>query len=145
MSGVARSQVLIAHASIGNEYSPTFTCPDSHVVLLKAAQLFNTTSAAIRVVLIAGLIPGGGNANLVDLNLAAGATYYWDGWAALNPGQYCAVYTAAAGIYEWVSGAILSGGPQFPIAGAQLGLLSDTSFPDPPPGVPVDYPPRILA
>ncbi len=144
MSGIARSQVLIAHLSTGNEYSPAFTCPSGHVTLAKAAHLTNQTAAVIRCTATVGPTSSGQNVNLFDINLAAGASFYWAGWAAVNPGQYLAIYTAAAGIAEWVSGAVLSGAPQFPIAGSSVELLGEPVLPIPPPGTPIDYPPTLF-
>lgn len=144
MVSIARSQALIAFLSTGNAYSPSFNAPSGHVVLVKAAHITNQTAAAVRVTLVIGATIGNQNVNAFDINLAAGASYSWPGWLALNPGQYVAVYSAAAGIAEWVSGAILNGPPQFPIAGGSLELLSEPVLPVPPPGVPRDYPPAVL-
>lgn len=71
------------------------------------------------------------SANAFDVQVASGASYYWPGWAVLNPTMYVQVYAGAAGMDFWVSGSLLTGPPIAAVNTdlAQLGIAIPTDAP----------------
>ena len=117
MTGVPRSQRLLALHSVAGASSASFVCPDGTVTLVKSASFYNNTGAALPTVELA--LNTGDNAvpiYLVATSLAANTGSEWNGWQVLNPGDYV-LANASPGADIWVSGAILMGAPQFPPAG----------------------------
>lgn len=124
----ARSQRLIAFSASTVLWSPPFTCPDGHIVLVKSAAFWNVGAAESQVQ-VAVALPG---ASIVVPVYAAAVPvntpHAWEGWHVLNPGDTVALYCGAAGTSGWLSGAILLGGPQFPpVQRADVNVLP--SFP----------------
>lgn len=112
-----RSQSLIQWVSpSGGGNSPSWTCPAGYVTLVKSLYLHNPTGSTGQALMIAN--DQGVFAMIVAMaQLTSGAQGSWSGWIALNPGNTLYVNCNIGGVYFWVSGAVLSGPNQFPIAG----------------------------
>lgn len=119
MNGVARSQRLIGFHSIADNDAHAFTCPENCITLVKSAAFFNQNTVAGRAYLAVQLPTGGVNLTLIDEQLPSLGLKVWEAWIVLNPGDMVVAILGVTTMIAWVSGAVLTGGPQFP-PGAQL-------------------------
>ena len=121
MSGVPRSQALIQWNSDNGTYTPVWTSPAGYITLLKSAYFYNGGAAAADVTL--NLASGNGNVGIfivLRANMPSQSETFWQGWLALNPGDQVFAAATAVGVASWISGAVLAGGPQFPIAAREV-------------------------
>jgi hypothetical protein len=84
--------------------------------LVKSLHIQNYDTAASQVNLLASESGAGWNMNMVQVDVAAGAVFEWNGWFVLNPGDEILIYAAGTKVYGWASGAVLAGPNQFPPA-----------------------------
>lgn len=109
MAGVARSATLAAYrfAAAGNQF--LVTCPSGITLLLKSMGITSwaSSSATVNAYIVrsspqaAAVIHAGA--------LAAGANFWWDGWAVLSPGDKVQVSVDQVPIDVWLSGSVLQG------------------------------------
>ena len=111
-----RSQVLIEHPSSTISYSGRFYSPAGYVTLVKSAYFYNSSTASMTIWLEASSADGSVAFPIQIITVAAGASAGWQGWFVLNPGDSVIVNNIGSGLWAWVSGAILNGPNQFPIA-----------------------------
>ena len=123
----ARSQVLLVAINTNAAGAASFQCPAGHVTLVKSAYFHNRGTAAqeINLAVISGTLSQ--QMYVLVQTVDPGATVPWEGWFALNPGDYVQVIWQAAGADAWVSGAVLNGENQFPPG------VGATTKPGPPP------------
>jgi hypothetical protein len=115
MSGVVpRSQRLFAFEATFAGDNRAWTCPGGFVTLVKSVHIYNPTAA-----------PGGANiwyalsdtpspVYVLRLDLAAAASYNWQGFDAINPGDAVVIQLWVTTMTALVTGAVLAGPPQFP-------------------------------
>jgi hypothetical protein len=113
MSGVARSQRLLAYRSTATQNSPAFFCPQGYITLVKDANFYNGAAGATLIQLTLSTGDNTVQIHLLEATLASTATAHWQGFATLNPGDYVFAYMGGALATVWLSGAILVGPPQF--------------------------------
>jgi hypothetical protein len=120
MSGVPRSQVLIAHAAEVAETTPIWSSPDQHVTLVKSAIFRNNNSAGAVCQLFARSGDMSVNCCVWSGTLEPNSSLTTEGWFALNPGDQVYAYCGQPGVQVWISGAVLAGPNQFPPAMRRL-------------------------
>ena len=116
MSGTARSQTLIQWHSDVVGPSPIWRSPDNFVTLVKSLHVWSPTAATAQIILQVGNNTGVGPIAIALVDLGTNTPYEWNGWYVLNPGDFTYVYCGAVAVNVWLSGAVLAGGPQFPVA-----------------------------
>jgi len=111
-----RSQCLIQYSSTGASLSPRFTCPQGYVTLVKSAYVFNASTASVNVILEVQNASFAAGVWAVEFPLASLGAGGWEGSIALNPGDSVIMNNLTNNVAVWVSGAILLGTNQFPVA-----------------------------
>lgn len=111
-----RSQALIVLKSASVGQNKTFGVPADHVVLVKAIVVRNAGTAAALAQVWASSSAAVTNVYLVSRELAANEIWTWSGSVALNTGDAVSVQLWGIDMETWVSGSVLAGANQFPIA-----------------------------
>lgn len=120
MSGVPRSQRLIAYVTSTDAFSAAFVCPDNYVVLVKSAAFNNASAAEITASIILTTANQLVSVNAVQVPVPAAGAVEWNGWLVLNPGDQVKLHLTGGVAAAWLSGAILAGAPQFTPVGREL-------------------------
>ena len=116
MAAVPRSQTLIQSTTSAAGFSPIWVTPADHVTLVKTMFVYNTSANSADTSLQIARAGGTNAVILWRMVLNSGEFENWSGWAVLNPGDLCRVYTTQGGVVVWVCGAVLLGAPLFPPA-----------------------------
>lgn len=122
MSGVPRSQRLMAVHTTTSPTGFAWTCPDGYVTLVKAVGFGNTGSATGKVVVQLRTPAAAVIVTVFSQDLAPNTSANWQGFHCLNPGDTLFLSLEAANLNGWASGAVLSGPPQFPAIAQELPL-----------------------
>lgn len=108
-----RNQRLAHYVTSDANYHTVFSVPDMTVVLFKSARWHN--SSANTAVVQTVLQSTAGPLTLEAQSIPAGAQLQWDGWIAMNPLDALVMYSDQVGVGLWCSGAVLAGGPPYPV------------------------------
>ena len=123
MTGIARSQRLLAYEFTAAGFSPAFTSPAGYVTLVKSAY-FSGGGAGPTKVQLSIIVPEISGAPAFFIGESSDSTIVtWQGWIVLNPGDAVVAYAAAGVTIVVISGAILAGPNQFPPGTRQLPTL----------------------
>jgi hypothetical protein len=116
VSGVPRSQSLIRILTETANVGTTFTSPAGYVTLVKSLHAFNASASPVLVQM--RIYDAGGRLITLPVyqQLASNTPLEWNGWIALNPGDYVYAEVDGPTTGVWVSGAVLAGPNQFPPA-----------------------------
>jgi len=114
VSGVPRSQALIEWLSTAAGEAPRFVCPAGYVTLVKSAYWSSAAAATVNSSLFV-MTATNVQVILATAQLQQNGMSEWQGWLAMNPGDAVHVFSDAADVRVIVSGAVLTGAPQFPI------------------------------
>jgi hypothetical protein len=127
MSGVPRSQRLIAFTSTGPGISAVWQSPEGYVTLVKSAAAECTASLATNIDLIAHFPDDDVTIRLATWTLQPTEVAQWQGWFALNPLDQVYFSVWGEGVHVVLFGAVLSGANQFPPAARRLPRLEPHS------------------
>jgi hypothetical protein len=116
LTGVPRSQRLLAFSFTAAGPSAVWTSPDGFITLVKSAAFSNTGTLVANVNVILGVAGGGLAISVFHAAVDPSTAVQWDGWHALNPGDVVYGFSDQATVACWISGAVLAGSPQFPPA-----------------------------
>jgi hypothetical protein len=108
-----RNQRLRAYTSVGDQWVMFFQVPDNWVCILKHIQMssFNTVPVQMEIM----VETEGTQYAFLNREVAGLEIWSWEGSLCMNPGDNLKVHFGAAGIAIWSSGAMLSGGPPWPV------------------------------
>jgi hypothetical protein len=120
LSGVPRSQKLLAVYSTTGSAQAQWGDPDNYVTLVKTLHAHNGGAAAATVQLYLSSPGWGAWVPAVQLTLQPATHVDWEGWVVLNPSDALLLTVSAAAVMAWLSGSVLAGPPQFPNAPQQL-------------------------
>jgi hypothetical protein len=125
-----RSQRLAAWRSTGESSASLFVVPAATVILLKSIYVGNWSVGSATPQLYVQV----GNVFVVLFEEPLESTKHarWDGWVAMNPDDGLWVHTTQVDTLVWCSGAVLAGGPPYPVlptreVPAQLPMLPGSS------------------
>jgi hypothetical protein len=120
LSGVPRSQKLLAVYSSTGSAQAQWGDPDNYVTLVKTLHAHNGNAAAATVNMYLSMPNWGAWVPAVEVTIQPATYFDWEGWIVLNPGDALLLSVSAASVMAWLSGSVLAGPPQFPNAPLQL-------------------------
>lgn len=97
------------------------TVPAGNTLLLKHLAVWNDTPDVIAFGAYVQDPVTMTHTNLLPNDVPATGGLDWEGWIALNPGDQLLIYSAAAGLNLWASGALLPGQADLPLPAGELG------------------------
>lgn len=113
MTDVRSQRLAFVTINTDGGQAVAFVVPTDHVILLKSMYVYSTAAATSTVDVYAAT-PADPLLLLGRYSLTGPQTGVWEGWIALNPGDYILMSATLAPTYAWLSGAVLAGPPPFP-------------------------------
>jgi hypothetical protein len=105
-----RSQRLLAWYFAAAGSTPMFASPANMITLVKSIVFFNGGATPCRLLVY---LHYNGPVTIISTveTLASGASFHWEGWVVLNPGEGISANCDLAGPTIGISGAVLIGTP----------------------------------